>query len=92
MKEYQIIKNQYIDEYGVGNTPYYNIRYKVPFLFKWWRWKFVKHMNCGWGDCDYNVTNFKSLEEAQSFADKFVCGGEAYDGIKKEIIKHKKCK
>lgn len=92
MTEYQIIKNQYIDGCGNCHTPYFTIRYKVPFLFRWWRWKFVKHMDCGWGDCYYKVTNFKTLEDAQSFANKFICGGGVYDGTKTEIVEHTKCK
>lgn len=91
MTEYQIIKNEYIDQYGNGDTPYFTIRYKVRFLFKWWRWKFVKYMDCGWGDCYYKVTNFKSLEDAQSFAERFICGGEVYDATKQQIVDYKKC-
>jgi len=92
MVEYKIIKNQYIDEKGKDyNNPYYTIKYKVRLLWFWWRWKYVKHLTCGISDCSKQITNFDTFGDAQRFVERFICGGELYDGLKKEVVEHKTC-
>ena len=90
MKEYQIIRKQYIDDQGREGTPYYVVKYKVPFLLFWGRWKWVKHEVC-YMDCYSTITEFDTLAKAQVFVNKFICGGEIRDGFKKEIVEHKSC-
>jgi hypothetical protein len=92
MIEYKIIKNQYINERGKELSPYYTIRYKVRFLWFWWRWKYVSHSSCDRYGCSSLVTDFPTLEDAQRFAEKFICGGRVYDGFEKRVVDYKICK
>ena len=90
--EYRIKSYEYIDHKGNGRGISYFIEYKKRFLFFWKRWVAVSHSLCGYGDTIEQTTYFDTLEKAEAFAEKHLCGGEIYDGIKEIIVKESKCK
>lgn len=91
MKEYKILKSTYYDRKGKERSSYFYIKYKVPFLWFWSRWKYVTHQDCGMSGC-YNVrTRFSTLKEAQQFAQDYICGGKVWDDFVTKQIEHKVC-
>jgi hypothetical protein len=89
--EYRIKSTKYVDEYGKPHQTKYYIEYKKPFLFFWERWVTIKHEICDMSDCYMTVTYFDSLEQAERFAVRHLCGDAVYDGHEIEIVKQGKC-
>lgn len=73
IKNYKIIKNTYIDEYGKKSEVFYSVEYKTRFLF-WDIWKTVKHREQGFLEDDFIVTKFNSPEQAEHFVQKHILG------------------
>ena len=89
--EYRIKSTQYINRYGDEEQKEYYIEYQKPFLLYWKRWVRVKHLYCGMSDCDRITTYFKSLSQAEQFAEKHLCGGKIYDAYETLTVKQGKC-
>jgi len=70
--KYRIFERYYCDEYGNINNHEFLIKISKTF-FGLKYWKFIKHRECGWGDC-YNVpTKFNSEEKAREFIQNILC-------------------
>lgn len=76
----QVVRNTYFDEYGKPSEPTFYVRFK-----RGWRWRWVKHTECGWGDIDTVRTQFKSEEAAADFIEKVLVPGKTYDGWEETI-------
>ena len=71
-REYKIMRHSYFDEYGTESNIYYYILESRKFLGIPY-WKEITHQICGMGDC-YNIrTQFKTLEEADTFVKEKLC-------------------
>ena len=91
MNKYRITREEYHNEYGVGNGPSFYVQQLKPFLLFWKRWYYVKHVECGWGDC-YNVkTKFNSKKDAESFIRDILCTCKKRDGHSRMILKTYNC-
>lgn len=91
MKEYKILEKVYYNEKGKSTYGYFCIKYKVPFLWFWSRWKYVTHQDCGMSGCYSVRTRFSTLKEAQQFAQDHICGDRVFDVFVTKQIEHKVC-
>lgn len=89
--EYRIKSRMFVDPFGQTGRKDYYIEYKKPFLFFWERWVRIKHASFGMEGTYTTITYFDSLEKAEQFAIKHLCGGRIYDGHEEEIVKQGKC-
>lgn len=78
----QVVKHVYYNEYGKpADKPTYYIRFKRK-----WRWRWVKHTECGWGDCYSTRTGFKTEEDAVQFISDVLVPGRPYDTDEETVI------
>lgn len=76
---WRIEKNEYFNEYGeVASTNYYIYTHK-RFLGLFYYKSYVKHTDCGWGDCHKTKTKFKKLDKAKEFITSKLCPGGPKD-------------
>ena len=77
--EWRIERREYFDEFGkVTSTDfaiYTNKRWLGLFYYK----SYVKHTECGWGDCSKTKTCFKEIDEAREFISTKLCPGGPID-------------
>jgi hypothetical protein len=73
MNNYQIIREEYHNEYGEGKGATFYVKELKPFLFFWKRWVYIKHTTCGWGDCYKEKTSFSTVEKARNFIKNVLC-------------------
>ena len=73
MNKYQIIKEEYHNEFGVADEPNFYVKERIPFLIYWKRWVYIKHTTCGWGDCYKERTSFSTVEKARNFIKDVLC-------------------
>lgn len=70
---WKIEKSEYFNEYGeITDTNYYIYTHK-RFLGLFYYKSYVKHTECGWGDCHKVKTKFKELESAKEFIVSKLC-------------------
>jgi len=91
MKEYIILKETYYDQYGEEKTVHYFIQTRKKFLGIRY-WKRVSHDIGGMSGTYLTTTSFKSLEQAEQFAQRHICGECVYAGWKTKVITTKQCK
>jgi|TARA_B110000902_G_scaffold113442_1_gene133661 hypothetical protein len=75
MGQYQIVREEYHNEYGEGKGAKFYVKELKSFLFFWKRWNYIKHETCGWGDCYYERTHFKNVLDARDFIKNVLCTG-----------------
>lgn len=91
LKGWTIERVEYVDEYGEKKNEHFQIYRVIPFLFYWTTREYVKHEECGWGDC-YNVTTkFSTLEKAQEYSDRVLCKGAPIQSKVSTDIKPVEC-
>jgi hypothetical protein len=71
--EWRIEKIEYFSEYGeISRTCFYIYtmkRWLGLFYYK----SYIKHTECGWGDCYKVKSTFKNVEEARTFITSKLC-------------------
>lgn len=83
MSKYRIVKNTFVDAYGMEYTPYYTIQERKKFLWINY-WQFVTH-HSGWASRPIR-TKFHSYKTAEEFAEQYICKNNIRDGVKEEIM------
>lgn len=83
--------NQTGADYSIAETVRYYIKYQKKWfgIFKYW--KFLTQEQCGMGDCYDTVISFRSLKNAEEFAEKYLCKGITTDTVTVETIKEFQC-
>ena len=71
--KYKIVRESYFNEYGVEQNIVFYVMKECKGLFGWRYWNYIRHEECGWGDCTSVKTQFKTQEEAQTFIDDILC-------------------
>ena len=90
MNEYRIIEGVYKNEYGEKERISYYVKEKKKFLgIKYW--SFVKHLQCGYGDCYYTKTEFNSHHDAYQFVKNNLCGKDFKEGWSYKVINEFSC-
>jgi len=89
--KYFIEMQRYYNEYGELKTTNYYIKYRVPFLFYWERWKYIKHRDCGWGDDTMVRTSFRTKEATEEYVTNILCEGKPVSKWSSSIIKEVTC-
>ncbi len=80
--EWKIEKSEYFDEFGeLKNTKFFVYTYK-RWLGLFYYKSYVKHTDCGWGDCCKVKTTFEEVDDARKFITSNLCTG----GPKEENI------
>ena len=91
MGQYQIVREEYHNEYGEGNGAKFYVKELKSFLFFWKRWNYITHETCGWGDCYYERTKFKSVFDAREFIKNILCPGKEKDAISSCVMEEYDC-
>jgi len=73
MDNYQIIRKEYHNEFGVADEPNFYVKERIPFLIYWKRWVYIKHTTCDWGDCYKQRTSFSTVAKAKNFIKNVLC-------------------
>lgn len=73
MNNYQIIKEEYHNEFGVAGVPKFYVKKLIPFLIYWKRWVYIKHTMWDWGDYRKERTSFPTVEKARNFIKDVLC-------------------
>lgn len=71
-KEYKIMRHSYFDEYGKERNIHYYILESRKFLGIPF-WKEITHQICNLTGCYSNITQFNTLEEADTFVKEKLC-------------------
>lgn len=91
LSKYRITREEYCNEYGVGAGPSFYVQQLKPFLFFWTRWVYIKHEECGYGDCYKVKTRFKSKPDALEFIKQVLCGNLKRDTFSRHILEEYNC-
>lgn len=90
--EYLIVKEEYRDSHGkLSTTAAYYIKYRSSFLGIFPIWKWVKHTECGWGDCSKVKTKFESEDDARKFISTILCKGIKIQNYEQTIVGKVNC-
>jgi hypothetical protein len=91
-KKYKILKYENFDEYGKRRQKYYYIKQLKSFLGLFNYWSEVGTERCYMGDCVKHRLTFSSVDEAEEFAQNYICGEKIYDQSIETEVKSYKCK
>lgn len=67
--QYDVIEDCWYNNLGRLESHRYMVKYQYRWLFFTF-WTYVKHDDCGWGDCHKVRTTFKTKKEAQLFIEE----------------------
>jgi hypothetical protein len=91
MTEYRILEEKYYDQYGEVKDSHYIVQYRRSFLGIRY-WKTVTHTIGDMNGTYSNTTYFRSITQAEEFAERHICGDRGYDGWKTKVVTTKQCK
>jgi len=83
--------NQRGGNYQLDDDARYYIKYQKRFLGIIPYWTYLSSTDCSYGDCVNYPIGFRSLENAEEFAKKYVCNGVTDNTVKYETVKDLEC-
>jgi hypothetical protein len=84
--------NQYYNELGIPDAPYYRVYTKKKFLGLFLYSSYATETRCGWGDCYNAPIDFKTAKEATEFIKSILCKSIKTETTKRFIIASVDCK
>ena len=83
---YRITREEYRNEHGASADASFYVQQLKPFMLFWKRWFYIKHEECGWGDCCKVRTRFKSKYDAKCFIKDILCNDIKRQSYSRHII------